>query len=122
MRCRILERSVEHGDRGGYDIHKRTYGSEPHLSVDTLGEFLGLVVTPADEQDSAQVKELAAKVQEATGNTIKLAYVDQGYTGKDAELAAEGWGIRLEVVKLPEAGKGSCCCHAAGWWSARSAG
>jgi transposase len=74
--------------------------------VDTLGEFLALVVTPADEGDRAQVEELAAQVQEATGDTVELAYVDQGYTGVDAELAAAGWGIRLEVVKLPEARRG----------------
>ncbi len=76
------------------------------MVVDTLGEFLALVVTPANAQDRAQVEELAAAVQEVTGNTIELAYVDQGYTGADAEAAAEGWGIRLEVVKLPEARKG----------------
>ncbi len=50
--------------------------------------------------------ELAAAVQDATGDTIELAYVDGGYTGKDAELAADGWGIRLEVVTLPEARTG----------------
>jgi transposase len=103
---RTLHGSIENGDRGGYDGHKRKKGSKLHLAVDTLGEFLALVVTPADEQDREQVEELAAKVQEATGDSIELAYVDQGYTGEDAATAAEGWGIRLEVVKLPAARKG----------------
>ena len=89
-----------------YDGHKRRKGSKLHLAVDTLGEFLALVVTPADGQDRAQVEELAAAVQDATGDTVELAYVDQGYTGQEAEAAADGWGIRLEVVKLPEARKG----------------
>lgn len=103
---RTLLGTPESGHRAGYDGHKKKMGSKLHLAVDTLGEFLALVVTPANAQDRAQVEELAAKVQAATGNTIELAYVDQGYTGADAEAAADGWGIRLEVVKLPEARKG----------------
>jgi transposase len=103
---RTLQGSVENGDRGGYDGAKKRKGSKLHLAVDTLGEFLALVVTPADEQDRAQVEELAAAVQDATGDTIELAYVDQGYTGTEAALDAAGWGIRLVVVKLPEARQG----------------
>lgn len=103
---RTLPGSIENGDRGGYDGHKKRKGSKLHLAVDTLGEFLALVVTPANEQDRDQVEELAAAVQDATGDNIELAYVDQGYTGEDAEAAADGWGIRLEVVKLPAARKG----------------
>lgn len=71
-----------------------------------LGEFLALAVIPADEQDRAVVEELAAKVQEATGDAVELAHVDQGYTGREPALDADAWGIRLEVVKLPEAKKG----------------
>jgi transposase len=103
---RTLSGSIENGDRGGYDGHKKRKGTKLHLAVDTLGEFLALVVTPADEQDRAQVAELAARVQEVTGDTVEVAFVDQGYTGRDAEEAAVGWGIRLEVVKLPEARHG----------------
>jgi len=103
---RTLRGSVENGERGGYDGHKKTKGSKLHLAVDTLGEFLALVVTPANAQDRAQVEELAAAVQDTTGDSIELAYVDQGYTGHAAAAAADGWGIRLEVVKLPEARQG----------------
>lgn len=103
---RTLAGSVENGDRGGYDGHKRKKGTKLHLAIDTLGEFLALVVMPANAQDRAQVEALAAKVQAATGDTVELAYVDQGYTGEDAAAAAAGWGVRLEVVKLPEARKG----------------
>ena len=38
-------------------------------------------MTAADEQDRAQVEKLAEAVQEITGDTIELAYVDEGYTG-----------------------------------------
>src|ERR687884_130137 len=50
----------------------------------------------ANVQDRAQVEELAAQVQEVTGDHVELAYVDQGYTGEEPAAAAEGWGIRLE--------------------------
>jgi transposase len=103
---RTLRSSPESGGRAGYDGHKRRKGSKVHLAVDTLGQLLAPVVTPADEQDRAQVAELAEEVREATGESVEVAFVDQGYTGeRPAEDAAER-GIRLEVVKLPEAGRG----------------
>jgi transposase len=52
------------------------------------------------------VAELAAKVQEVTGDSVEVAFVDQGYTGEQAAEAAEQHGIRLEVVKLPDAKRG----------------
>lgn len=92
--------------RAGYDGGKRKKGSKTHIAVDTLGYLLTLVVTPANEQERAQVEALCAQVQEVTGQNVELAYVDQGYTGEDAASAASSHGIRLEVVKLPEAKKG----------------
>jgi transposase len=76
------------------------------LAVDTLGHLLALHVTPADVGDRQAVARLAAGIQEATGETVKLAYVDQGYTGDKAAEAAAAEGITLEVVKLPEAKRG----------------
>jgi transposase len=98
---RTLQSTPESGPRAGYDGAKRRRGSKVHQAVDTLGQLLALVVTPADEQDRAQVAALAAKVQEVTGDTVEVAFVDQGYTGDQAAEAAEQHGIRLEVVKLP---------------------
>ena len=51
------------------------------MAVDTLGYLLALHVTPANEQDRARVKALATQVQGATGESVKVAYGDQGYTG-----------------------------------------
>ncbi len=77
-----------------------------HAAVDTLGNLLTLLVTPANEQDRAQVGPLAAAVPEVTGQSVELAYVDQGYTGDDPAAEARQQGIQLEVVKLPEAKRG----------------
>ena len=45
-------------------------------------------------------------MQQITGELVEVAFVDQGYTGEAAFVAAAAEGIRLEVVKLPEAKKG----------------
>src|SRR5947209_16617899 len=103
---RTLQSSPESGHRAGYDGAKRCKGSKIHAAVDTLGNLLALHVTPANEQDRAQVGELAATVQEVTGGSVELAFVDAGYTGEAAAQAANAQGIRLEVIKLPQAKRG----------------
>jgi transposase len=103
---RVLQSSPESGGRAGYNGHKRRKGSKVHAAVDTLGHLLALVVTPANEDERTQVGALAAAVQEVTGQTVEVAFVDQGYTGDEPAAAAATHGIRLEVVKLPEAKRG----------------
>jgi transposase len=103
---RTLRSTPESGRRAGWDGHKRARGSKLHLAVDTLGHLLALRVTAADEDDRASVAELAEAVQEATGESVTLAYVDQGYTGERPAEAAQAHGIALAVVKLTEAKRG----------------
>lgn len=103
---RTLQSSPESGQRAGYDGAKRKRGSKTHIAVDTLGYLLALHVTPADEQDRAQVARLAQEIQAVTGENVQLAFVDQGYTGQQPAADATKHGIQLEVVKLPEARKG----------------
>ncbi len=103
---RTLRSTPESGARAAWDGHKRTRGSKLHLAVDTMGHLLALHVTPANEGDRAAVETLAEAVQDATGESVTLAYVDQGYTGERAEAAAAKHGISLEVVKLPDAKRG----------------
>jgi transposase len=103
---RTLQSTPESGARAGYDGAKKKNGSKVHAAVDTLGNLLALRVTAANEQERAQVAELAAQVQEVTGGTVEVAFVDQGYTGETAAAAATAEGIRLEVVKHTQAKKG----------------
>ena len=104
--ARTIQSTPESGARAGYDGHKRRKGSKVPVAVDPLGPLLALLVTPADEQEGAQVAELASAVQAVTGEHVELAYVDQGYTGPEPAVAAAAHGIQLAVVKLPEAKRG----------------
>ncbi|UFN51625.1 IS5 family transposase (plasmid) [Roseomonas sp. OT10] len=103
---RTLRSTPESGARAAWDGHKRIRGSKLHLAVDTLGHLLALHVTPANADDRSTVSTLAEAVQDATGESVSLAYVDQGYTGERPAQAAAAHGIVLEVVKLPEAKRG----------------
>ncbi len=103
---RTLPSPPESGARAGDDGHKRRTGSTIHLAVDTLGHLLAVQVTPADDQDRAHVGVLAAMVQVVTGETVEVAFVDQGYTGNVPREAAAVHAIRLAVAKLPDAKRG----------------
>lgn len=103
---RTLQSTPESGGRAGYDGAKKKKGSKVHVAVDTLGNLLALKVTAANEQERAQVADLTAKLQEITGGTVEVAFVDQGYTGEAAADQATANGIRLEVVKHTEAKRG----------------
>ena len=103
---RTIQSTPESGSRAGYDGHKRRNGSKTHIAVDTLGHLLALRVTPANASERDQVAALAAEVQAATGQTVTLAYVDQGYTGDQPAADAATHGIQLEVVRHTEAKKG----------------
>ena len=103
---RTLQSTPESGGRAGFDGAKKRQGSKVHAAVDTLGHLLALKVTPANEQDRAQVGDLAQALQAATGQNVELAYVDQGYTGEQPAQAATEHGLRREVVKHHEAKRG----------------
>jgi len=104
--ARTLQSTCESGPRAGYDGYKRKKGSKVHMAVDTLGHLLAVQVTPANEQERAQVRSLDQEVQHVTGETVKIAFVDQGYTGEEPAQAAKEEGIELHVIKLQETKKG----------------
>src|SRR5215467_42480 len=106
MDSRTLQSTPESGARAGFDGHKKRKGSKVHAAVDTLGHLLALKVTPANEQDRAQVATLAQAIQEVSGQNVQVAFVDQGYTGEQPATDAAEQGLRLEVVKHHEAKHG----------------
>lgn len=109
-----LQSTPESGHRAGYDGAKRKKGSKLHAAVDTLGHLLALHVTPASAQDRAQVEALGAQVQAVTGETVELAYVDQGYTGEQPRPRPRRTGFAWRSSSTRRPGAASCCCPGAG--------
>ena len=77
-----------------------------HTAVDMLGYLLALKITVANDGGQARTATLAEQVQEVTGSSVALSYVNQGYTGTAALEAAEQHSIRLQVVKQLAAKRG----------------
>jgi transposase len=90
---RTLQSTPESGARAGYDGAKRRKGSKMHMAVDTLGNLLALHVTPASDQDRAQVAELAAG-SSSDGAKRRGGVCRPGYTG-DTPAQAADQGIQL---------------------------
>ena len=94
------------------------------MAVDTLGHLLALHITPANEQERAQVAELASQVQEVTGGMVEVAFVDQGYTGPEPAKRRHH-GIDLSSSSCPKPKRALSFCPDAGWlnavfgWTAR---
>lgn len=83
--------------------HERTNGTKAHIASDTRGFRPAAGVTSANEQECPPVGELAVAVQDATGESVKAPYVDQGYAGEQRRQDAANHGIVLCVVKRPAA-------------------
>jgi transposase len=103
---RTVQSTPESGERAGYDGYNRRNGSKVHIAVDPLGNLLALTVTAASEQERAQVAELCEEVQQATGQSVRVAFADQGYTGDQPAADAANHGIELVVGKPAEAKTG----------------
>ena len=104
--ARTGQSTPESGADAGGDGAKRRTGRKVHSAGDTVGHLRAVLVTAATVQERAQVAALAQQVQVATGESVAVAFVDEGYTGQEPAQAAQEHGIRLEVVKLPQAKHG----------------
>ena len=108
LAVRAPPRRVRHAPRArpGDDGGTRQRGSTVQRAVDTLGQRLALVVTPATTQERAQVVALAEAVQAVTGEPVALAFVDHDDSGDEAAAVAAEPGLRLAVVPLPASTRG----------------
>jgi hypothetical protein len=119
---RTLQSTPESGVRVGWDGAKRRKGTKIHLAVDTLDHLLALHVTPTNERDRVQVEELVEAVQQERGETVEVAFVDQGHTVEAPRQAAADRGIQLEVIKLLQVKRGFVLLPGAGWLNGTLAG
>ena len=115
---RTLQSSCESGPRSGYDGYKRKKGSKVHRAVETPGHLLAVHMTPANEQERAQVLELCEAVrppQDTTSNshgpTRATRQSNRARTPKRrvSSCRSSSWQRQRRAL---------CCCPGAGWSSA----
>ncbi|MGF6439768.1 hypothetical protein QF002_000577 [Paraburkholderia youngii] len=90
-----------HAERPAFHHHPGCSGpsrstKRVHMAVDRSRRLLAVRVTLGKEQERAQVRELARQVQQATCQTLKVAFADHGYTGEEPAQAALDEGIELK--------------------------
>lgn len=115
---RTLQSSCETGPRAGYDGYKRRNGSKVHAAVDTLCHLIALTVTPANEQERALVDAQCHRVQEATGQTVKLPGRTRAIRASRPEAMRRKTASSCRWSSCPRRKKALCCCPGAGSWSA----
>ena len=103
---RFVTGSPESGTHTRYNGHKRQKGSKVHAVVDTLGQLLALSVTAGNVDDREPVEALCQRVQEQSGESVRVMFADQNYTGEVVLEEAEFEGIDLVVVNRPEGSRG----------------
>jgi transposase len=92
-------KTTEAGGERGYDVAKATKGRKRHIAVDTLGLPIKCQITAANVQDRDALAPLLKAVSQKSP-WVKLAFVDSGYNGDEAQRAAfEASGIHTTVVK-----------------------
>ncbi len=104
--ARVRHSSPESGARAGDSGHQRRKGAKVHAAVETLGDLVALLVTPANADERTPVAALAEQVQQVTGQTVEVALIDQGSTGDEVAATAAEPGIYLPIVQVPEAKRG----------------
>jgi transposase len=96
---RTRQSTPESGHRAGCGGHNMRNGSKLPAAVDPLGHLLVARSTPANDQERAQVAELADEVQAVAGTTVETAFVDRGFTGAEPAEAAADDGIEVVVER-----------------------
>jgi transposase len=100
----MLEIEIKMAALARLNLHFNMFGLG--VSHDLKGNAGFNAVKNGNEQDRAQVGQMARAVQAVVEEPVQIAFVDQGYTGEQPARAATQEGIRLEVVKHHEAKRG----------------
>lgn len=89
----------------GYDAGKKVPGRKRHITVDTEGLLLGVMVTPADQPDSLAAYTLL-RLLTKHHTRLRQLWADQGYTNTLARWAATTLAITLDIVRRPRRQRG----------------
>ena len=89
----------------GYDAGKKINGRKRHISVDTIGLILAVVVHSAAIQDRDGAKLVIARLA-GLFPRLKLIWADGGYAGQLVEWVKNAYQLTLEIVKKPDGATG----------------
>ncbi len=93
----------------GYDGGKQVKGRKRHLTVDTLGLVLRVLVTAANASEKTEAKRLLKQVKQMSKpvKRLYLVWADGGYSGEPfLHWVMDSLGWILQVVLRPEEAKG----------------
>ena len=101
--------TTERGGERGYDGGKKITGRKRHVSVDTLGRLLAVVVTSAAIDDAVAAPQVLAQLATASYPRLEVVWADSKYhnhtlTQWIATASPGKW--RLEVVRRPPGATG----------------
>ena len=106
-------KTTEVGGERGYDGGKKITGRKRHLSVDTMGFILAIVVTSAAVDDAAAAPQVLQQLDSVKFPRLEKIWADQKYHNHrlHAWMKKEAPTITLEVVKRPVEAKGFVLLH-----------
>jgi len=100
-------RSAGLAAEAGYDDAKKTSGRKRFIVVDTVGQTLAMLITPADGPEREGAKEMLVKSPCRQG-WLRRMWVDRGFSGED--FAKHVKLLRMikdvDVVKRSDTAKG----------------
>lgn len=96
----VDSQSVATEPRGGpigFEAGKKVKGRKRHLVVDTQGNVMAALVTPANVPDPVAAPDVLARTK-AKSARLKLVWADGRYQGPIAQQAARRMDLPVEVV------------------------
>lgn len=102
-------KTTEQGGERGYDGGKKLTGRKRHVSVDTLGLLLAIVVTSAAMDDAAAAPQVLAQLGQENYPRLQVVWADNKYHNHqlNAWLASAAPGHwRLDIVRRPAGTQG----------------
>lgn len=84
-------------DTRGYDAGKKINGRKRHISVDTIGLLLVVMVTAASVQDRDAGRDLVTRTAVSIPS-VRLVWADGGYSGKLVDFARVFWNVTIQIV------------------------
>lgn len=102
-------KTTEQGGERGYDGGKKITGRKRHISVDTMGLLLAVVVTSAAVDDAKAAPAVLAQLHEDEYPRLKVIWADSKYHNYalyDWKAMQSNLPWKLEIVSRPVEAKG----------------